>query len=92
MAADVFFTYKDTKSVRQYQAYIGSVTSPQKCSRSGETPPYKCAIRGLKEATEYIIVARVCLHKKPACEPPIEDTARTELRGLYNFVLTHGKM
>ncbi len=88
VVTDVFFTYKDIKSVRQYEAYIGSLASPQKCSRLGDKPPYKCAIRGLQEATQYKVVARVCLHKKPTCENPIEDTARTELRGLYTFVLT----
>ncbi len=90
--ADVFFNYPQAARVRQYQAYIGNLTSPRRCSRLGDEPPTKCAIRGLQEATEYIIVARVCLHKKPDCEPPIEATARTKLRGSYTFVLTHRQM
>ncbi len=86
VAAEVNFIYMDTANVRQYEAYVGSLTSSQRCSRPGDAPPYKCQIRGLREATEYIILARVCLLGKSTCEPPIEKTARTELRGWYDFL------
>ncbi len=81
MAAEVTFTYVDTENVRQYEAYVGSLTSRQKCSSLGSASPYKCQIRGLSEANEYVILARVCLLGKDTCEPPVEKTVRTELRG-----------
>ncbi len=85
VVADVFFSYPEPTKVQSYQAYIGSLTSPKRCSRPGASPPYKCAIRDLEEATEYTIVARVCLNNKPDCEPPIEAIARTKPRGSYTL-------
>ncbi len=80
VAAEVTFHYKDAKHVRQYEAYIDN---NRKCSRPGDKPPYKCLIRGLEEAKEYAIHARVCLFGKPTCETAINETARTELRGQF---------
>ncbi len=84
MAAEVTFTYNGTEKVRQYEAYVESLTSSQKCSRPGDAPPYKCLIKGLREAHVYVIVARVCPFGKSTCDPPIQEFVRTELRGWYN--------
>ncbi len=80
VAAEVTFHYKDAKHVRQYEAYVDN---NRKCSRPGDSPPYKCLIRGLEEGKEYVIHARVCLAGKPTCEAGINETARTELRGQF---------
>ncbi len=85
VTAEVTFIYSDSESVRQYEAYVTSLTSTQRCSRRGDEPPFRCLLRGLQEATEYAILTRVCLLGKPTCEPPITKTVRTELRGSYNF-------
>ncbi len=84
VAAEVTFTYEGTEKVRQYEAYVGSLTSSQRCSRPGDAPPYKCLIRGLSESNEYVILARVCIFGRSRCEPPKTKTVRTELRGWYN--------
>ncbi len=89
MAAQVTFIYQDPESVRQYEAYVTSLTSPQRCSRLGNKPPLKCLIRGLKEATEYVFLARVCLLGKPTCEHPIKKTVRTELKGSLLFKIAN---
>ncbi len=80
MAAEVTFHYKESKRVRQYEAYVDS---SHKCSRPGDNPPHRCLIRDLKEAKEYVIYARVCLTGKADCEPEIKESARTELRGSF---------
>ncbi len=78
MAVEVTFHYKDSKNVRQYEAYVDN---NRKCSRPGDKPPYRCLIRDLEEAKEYVIHACVCLSGKPNCETEVKENARTELRG-----------
>ncbi len=79
-AVEVTFNYKDAKHVRQYEAYVDS---SHKCSRPGDKPPYRCLVRDLEEAKEYVIYARVCLSGKAHCEPEVKENARTELRGKF---------
>ncbi len=74
------FHYKDSKNVRQCEAYVNN---SQKCSRPGDRPPHRCLIRDLKEAKEYVIYARVCFTGKADCEPEIKEKTRTELRGKF---------
>ncbi len=79
-AVEVSFHYKDSKNVRQYEAYVDN---RYKCSRPGSEAPYRCLIKGLEEAKEYVIYARVCLSGKAHCESEIKEKARTGLRGKF---------
>ncbi len=89
VALEVTFHYKDSKNVRQYEAYVDMC---HKCSRPGSATLHRCLIKGLDEAKEYVIHARVCLSGKPNCELEMKENTRTELRGefLY-FYLVHYK-
>ncbi len=80
VAVEVTFHYKDSKNVLQYEAYVDR---HHKCSRPGDKPPLRCLIKGLEEAKEYAIYARVCLSGKANCEPKVKEIARTELRGKF---------
>ncbi len=80
VAVEVTFHYKDSQNVLQYEAYVDR---HHKCSRPGNKPPLRCLIKGLEEAKEYAIYARVCLSGKANCEPKVKEIARTELRGKF---------
>ncbi len=75
------FLYGDLANVRTFVAYVNRRGSSQKCSVSPQTSPLQCTLTGIGEATEFTVIAEVCLHKKPACEPEVMLKTRTQLRG-----------
>ncbi len=79
--AEVAFLYDDLDNVRTFVAYVNRRGSSQKCSVSPKTSPLQCTLTGIKEATDFKVIAEVCLLEKPACEPEVVRKARTLLRG-----------
>ncbi len=82
--AEVTFIYDDLANVRTFVAYVNHRGSSQKCSVSPKTSPLQCTLTGVREATDFTVVAEVCLLEKPACQPEVMQKARTLLRGSWN--------
>ncbi len=85
--ANVTFLYADLVKVRTFVAYVNRRGSSQKCSVSPKTSPLQCTLTGIREATEFTVIAEVCLREKPGCEPEVMQKARTQLRGPLYFLL-----
>ncbi len=79
------FLYDDLENVRTLVAYVNRHGSSQKCSVSPNTSPLQCTLTGIREATEFTVVAEVCLREKPACEPEVMQKTRTQLRGFVSL-------
>ncbi len=85
--ASVTFLYGDLANVRLFVAYVNRRGSSQNCSVSPQTSPLQCTLTGIGEATEFTVIAEVCLREKPACEPEVKQKTRTKLRGSFNCLL-----
>ncbi len=60
-----------------------------KCDVASHMKPLQCTLRGIKEAVNFHVVARACFAGQNKCEPPIDVSARTKLRGrLFKYSQT----
>ncbi len=87
--ATVTFHHKKPKGITVYEAYVNSLEG-NKCTVAANAKPLQCTLRGIKEASNFNVVARACFSSKGKCETPIEVAARTMLRGdhlLFFFLL-----